>query len=104
MITPIIINRLQWKAYLIFTITNFIFIPIIYFLYPETSNLELEEVDYIFSREGNAVKVAREMQKELAIHGKLDVEGRLDVGGVAPKSGSNSHDEKRSGQVEHTES
>ncbi|KAK7228166.1 hypothetical protein V2G26_000336 [Clonostachys chloroleuca] len=104
MITPIIINRLQWKAYLIFTITNFIFIPIIYFLYPETSNLELEEVDYIFSREGNPVKVAREMQKELAIHGELDLEGRLNLGGVAPKSGSTSHDEKRSGQVEHTES
>ena len=32
MITPIIINRLEWKAYLIFMITNALFVPIIYFL------------------------------------------------------------------------
>ncbi|KAF5633938.1 sugar transporter STL1 [Fusarium tjaetaba] len=71
MITPILINRLQWKAYLIFMATNLIFVPIIFFLYPETSNLALEEVDYIFARGENTVQVAREMQKELALHGRL---------------------------------
>jgi hypothetical protein len=71
MITPILINRLQWKAYLIFMATNLIFVPIIFFLYPETSNLALEEVDYIFARGENTVQVAREMQKELALHGHL---------------------------------
>ncbi|KLP09147.1 sugar transport protein STL1 [Fusarium fujikuroi] len=71
MITPILINRLQWKAYLIFMATNLIFVPIIFFLYPETSNLALEEVDYIFARGENTVQVAREMQKELALHGCL---------------------------------
>ncbi|KAG5809205.1 hypothetical protein H9Q74_013954 [Fusarium xylarioides] len=70
MITPILINRLQWKAYLIFMATNLIFAPIIFFLYPETSNLALE-VDYIFARGENTVQVAREMQKELALHGRL---------------------------------
>ncbi|KAF4334108.1 sugar transporter STL1 [Fusarium beomiforme] len=71
MITPILINRLQWKAYLIFMATNLAFVPIIFFLYPETSNLALEEVDYIFARGENTVQVAREMQKELALHGRL---------------------------------
>lgn len=33
MITPIIINRLGWKAYLIFTVTNAVFLPMVYFLY-----------------------------------------------------------------------
>jgi RsiW-degrading membrane proteinase PrsW (M82 family) len=33
MITPIIINRLEWKAYLIFMATNLAFIPIVYFFY-----------------------------------------------------------------------
>lgn len=81
MITPILINRLQWKAYLIFMSTNIIFVPIIFFLYPETSNLALEEVDYIFARGENTVQVAREMQKELALHGRLSDErhlGRMD--------------------------
>lgn len=36
MITPTIINNLQWKAYLIFMCTNAAFIPLVYFCYPET--------------------------------------------------------------------
>lgn len=47
-ITPVLINRLQWKAYLIFMITNFAFVPLFYFFYPETSNKSLEEIDYMF--------------------------------------------------------
>lgn len=63
MISPIIINRLAWKAYLIFMATNIVFVPIVYFLYPETGNLRLEDVDFIFSDGDNPVKVAREMNK-----------------------------------------
>lgn len=48
MITPVLINRLGWKTYLIFTCTNAAFVPIIYFFYPETSNISLEGVDQIF--------------------------------------------------------
>ncbi|KAL2814110.1 general substrate transporter [Aspergillus granulosus] len=75
MITPIIIERLKWKAYLIFMATNLVFVPLIYFLYPETSNLSLEEVDNIFSRGGNPVAVAREIQRELARGLRQDIEG-----------------------------
>jgi hypothetical protein len=32
---------------------NFAFIPLIYFFYPETANLTLEEVDYLFVKEGH---------------------------------------------------
>jgi hypothetical protein len=65
MITPVIINRLQWKAYLIFMATNLLFVPVFYFFYPETSNFGLEDIDYIFTEGGNPVTVARRMQKEL---------------------------------------
>lgn len=44
MMTPTIIERLQWKAYLIFVCTNIAFVPLVYFCYPETTNLTLEEV------------------------------------------------------------
>ncbi|KAF2488091.1 putative MFS sugar transporter [Neohortaea acidophila] len=53
MITPTLINNLQWKAYLIFMCLNLSFIPLVYFCYPETSNLTLEEVDFLFTKEGN---------------------------------------------------
>ncbi|KAJ5604903.1 hypothetical protein N7510_010057 [Penicillium lagena] len=71
MITPVIIDRIQWKAYLIFMVTNFCFIPIIYFFYPETSNLRLEDIDLIFSRGGDPVKRAREMAAEIKAFGYL---------------------------------
>jgi hypothetical protein len=63
MITPTLIGQLQWKAYLIFMATNLAFVPIIYFAYPETSNLGLEEIDYLF-RERNVVKHSVEVWKK----------------------------------------
>lgn len=45
--------------------TNVAFVPIFYFFFPETSNLGLEEIDYIFTGEGNPVTIAREMQRAL---------------------------------------
>lgn len=47
MITPVIINRIQWKAYLIFTIINLMFLPVVYFFYFEASNLRLEDIDLL---------------------------------------------------------
>jgi len=52
MITPVLINRLDWKTYLIFMCTNLAFVPIIYFFYPETSNISLEEIDKLFIKSG----------------------------------------------------
>lgn len=65
MITPVIINRLQWKAYLIFMATNLMFVPLVYFFYPETSNIRLEDIDQIFTHGDNPVSVARAMAKEM---------------------------------------
>ena len=62
MITPVIINRLQWKAYLIFMCLNFSFVPLVYFCYPETANLTLEEIDFIFAdHTKSTIKVSKEM-------------------------------------------
>lgn len=82
MITPVVINRLQWKAYLIFMCTNFAFVPLVYFCYPETANLTLEEIDYLFTEPGVAPrKVAMRMQKELNLKGRGDAEaGRFESG------------------------
>ncbi|RKK65671.1 hypothetical protein BFJ69_g16081 [Fusarium oxysporum] len=72
MITPVIINRLQWKAYLIFMVTNLLFVPAFYFFYPETSNFKLEDIDMIFSQGGNPVSVARQMMKSGQVGTKIN--------------------------------
>jgi len=63
MITPTLIGQLQWKAYLIFMATNLSFVPIIYFAYPETTNLTLEEIDYLFL-EKNVVKHSKQVWRK----------------------------------------
>lgn len=80
MVSPVLIDGIGWQTYLIFmcllvgncflaisgywslTQLQISFCPIIYFYYPETSNLGLEEIDQIFLPEsmgglnGNARK------------------------------------------------
>ncbi|KAM0723784.1 hypothetical protein Q7P37_000774 [Cladosporium fusiforme] len=48
-ITPVSINRIGWKTYVYFAVFNAVFIPTIYFFYPETRNLSLEEIDCLFT-------------------------------------------------------
>lgn len=50
MITPVLIDSIGWGTYLFFGVLNAIFFPIIYFLYPETNQRTLEEIDLIFAK------------------------------------------------------
>ncbi|KAH8703133.1 general substrate transporter [Talaromyces proteolyticus] len=44
-ITPIGIQNLGWRFWIVWTVFNAAFIPVIYFFYPETSNRILEDMD-----------------------------------------------------------
>ena len=66
-ITPALFTHSLWRTYIVFAVTNFCIVPIIYFFYPETGSRSLEEVDVLFKsagEKGNAwltvVKVAKE--------------------------------------------
>jgi sugar porter (SP) family MFS transporter len=50
MITPVMINKIQWGTYLFFACVNAAFFPIIYIFYPETKMRSLEEIDIIFAK------------------------------------------------------
>lgn len=47
-ITPIGIQNLGWRFYLIWTISNAAVVPIVYVFYPETSGRTLEDMDHYF--------------------------------------------------------
>ena len=47
-ITPIGIDSLHWKFYIIWTVFNFAFVPIVYVFYPETAGRPLEDLDRLF--------------------------------------------------------
>jgi len=50
MITPVLITSIGWGTYLFFAVLNALFIPVIYFFYPETAGRSLEEIDLIFTK------------------------------------------------------
>ncbi|KAF4211000.1 hypothetical protein CNMCM8980_002916 [Aspergillus fumigatiaffinis] len=50
-ITPPAISNIGWKTYIIFAVLNTLWVPIIYFFFPETKGLQLEEVDRLFAGE-----------------------------------------------------
>ncbi len=50
MFTPLFISSTRWGAYLFFALMNFLWVPIIYFYYPETAGRRLEEMDIIFAK------------------------------------------------------
>lgn len=52
-ITPIGIASLQWKFYIIWTVFNASFVPIVYLFYPETADRSLEDIDRLFRENGS---------------------------------------------------
>lgn len=52
-ITPSGIETLGWKFYIIWTVFNFSFVPIVYFFYPETADRTLEDLDRYFREHDN---------------------------------------------------
>lgn len=48
-ITPPGISSLGWKFYVIWTVLNFSFVPVVYLLYPETADRTLEDIDRFFA-------------------------------------------------------
>ena len=50
MITPVLVENIGWGTYLFFAVLNALFLPILYFFYPETAGRSLEEIDVIFAK------------------------------------------------------
>ncbi|KAJ5618370.1 hypothetical protein N7528_007013 [Penicillium herquei] len=66
MISPVLINRIQWGAYLLWCGTNLTFIPLIYFLIPETLNGTLEDISVLFEESEGAWIIGPSSRKKLA--------------------------------------
>jgi sugar porter (SP) family MFS transporter len=49
-VTPIALDHIGWKTYIIFAVLNASFVPVIWGLFPETAGLELEAVDELFAK------------------------------------------------------
>lgn len=50
-ITPTAIANIGYRTYIIFAVLNATWVPTIFFFFPETKGLQLEDVDRLFSKE-----------------------------------------------------
>jgi sugar porter (SP) family MFS transporter len=81
LITPIGIENLGWRFYLIFGFCNAAFLPLVYFFYVETANLSLEQIDRLFeikSKGGKGI-TWNEARQQVFDEAEADPEHKLGV-------------------------
>jgi hypothetical protein len=73
---PTAISNIGWRVYIIFAIFNLAFVPMIYFLFPETAGFTLEAVDLAFmDKEKGPVKKADELWQVIKQGGQIGLRG-----------------------------
>ncbi|EMD85135.1 hypothetical protein COCC4DRAFT_28578 [Bipolaris maydis ATCC 48331] len=65
MVTPVAIETIGWRYYLVFLSVSASIVPIIYFLYPETMGRSLEELEMMFQESGSILSLVRESRKPI---------------------------------------
>jgi hypothetical protein len=61
------VKRIAILTYTVFAIFNLVFIPVVYFLYPETANRTLEDLDDYFDKDsphGTIIRVGDKVAKQ----------------------------------------
>lgn len=75
MVTPVAIETIGWKYYLVFLIISALILPVVYFGYPETMGRSLEELEMMFA-EGKSVTAIVRMSKKPLTEGGLGLQAK----------------------------
>ena len=80
MVTPVAIETIGWRYYLLFLLISAIIVPVVYFAYPETMGRSLEELEMMFSEGKSIPGIVKESRKPLT--GGLGLERAMEKGDV----------------------
>jgi hypothetical protein len=58
-ITPVGLQNIGWKLYIVFCILNWASIIVVWFFYPETSGKTLESIDFLFASQSSFTQVVK---------------------------------------------
>ncbi|SJX65661.1 probable sugar transporter [Sporisorium reilianum f. sp. reilianum] len=73
--TPSALENIGWKTYIVFAILNACWVPVIYFMLPETKGRSLEEIDELFATDNWHIdNTHAAADTKAAAHRNLDVE------------------------------
>lgn len=81
MITPVLFQYITFWTYILFAFFNLLFVPMVYFWFPETKGLSLEQVDLLFANDeikAEAQSIASE--HDYSAQGKKQVNGDVEKG------------------------
>lgn len=96
-VTPLAMDNVQYRYYILFIVCNFTNAVFFYFVLPETKNLPLEEMNYLFTNAPLIVPGTDQGKYQADLRGDLERRAReIDVkgGGV-----HESHVEKAEGEL-----
>ena len=78
-VSPPGFDSLSYKYFIIYAVLNwFLALPTVYFFFPETQGLHLEDVDRIFLESSNMFQPVR-VAKRLRAHAKISAEGDVEI-------------------------
>lgn len=98
-ITPISIENIRWRTYIIFFALNMVFAAVVFLFYPETSGRSLEDIDSIFMGDNDKVFVVDKRGRLLPGFRKVV---DFHVNALQAEEVSRSEDEKKDA-VKHSE-
>lgn len=73
--------NIGWRTFVIFAVLNAVFIPMVYFFYPETKGIELEDIPLLFAKGGFTGGVLETRGRTIVPHQHAD-EVMAEKGGI----------------------
>jgi MFS family permease len=86
MITPVAVNTIGYRYFIVYAVISASIIPLVYFLYPETMGRSLEELEMMFSEGPSIRAIVKESKRKPA-------EGGLVAAHLREKIGNDDDDE-----------
>jgi hypothetical protein len=77
-ITPLAFDSIGWRTFIIFSVLNAAFLPMVYCFYPETKGITLEDIPLLFVEGGVTGGVLTSAGGRAVVLGKYAREGRVD--------------------------
>lgn len=82
-IVPVAIANIGWRTYIIFAVCNLAFVPMVYFLFPETAGFTLESIDLCFvDKSVSPVKKANELWRAMKNGGVVGLDQAFEKEGA----------------------